>query len=108
MKRACWTALFFIYFTRLKEDLLNLPTLHTSIGEEGEEGPSDASIEASLLLLEELRIARVGVESVIPAADSGCAWTGSPHRQSGSYKKIWPGTNKVLTCHCQHRSERRL
>jgi hypothetical protein len=77
-----------VNFARLEEDLQGLPTMHASIAEEGEERPSDGSIEASLLLLEELRIARVGVESVIPAADGGVAIVLAPSGDARAYLQI--------------------
>ncbi len=77
-----------VNFTRLTEDLHRLRALHASIAEEGEEGPSDASIEASFLLLEELRIARVGVESVIPAADGGVAIVLAPSGDARAYLQV--------------------
>lgn len=77
-----------INFTRLEEDLQRLPLLHASIAEEGEERPSDASIEAALLLLRELRIARVGVESVIPAADGGVAVVLAPSGDARAYLQV--------------------
>jgi hypothetical protein len=75
-------------FTRLEQDLQGLSTLHASIAEEGEEGPSAASIEASLLLLEELRSGRVGVESIVPAADGGVAIVLAPSGNARAYLQV--------------------
>jgi hypothetical protein len=77
-----------VNFARLEEELQRLTTLHASIAEEGEERPSDASIEASLLLLKELRIARVAVESVVPAADGGVAIVLAPSGDARAYLQV--------------------
>jgi hypothetical protein len=73
------------HFERLEEDLKNLQALHATIAEDGQEVPSLDSIEASLTLLRELKNTRIGVESVVPAADGGVAIVLAPAGDARAY-----------------------
>ncbi len=75
-------------FKRLEGDLQSLSALHDSLAQEGEERPSSASIGAARLFLEKLRMERVEVESVVPAADGGVAIVLAPSGDARTYLQV--------------------